>query len=67
MPQSSRPSVPFPTDYSICPVCNLDHRHDVPRLSQEERASVLRSHTSEGRVVPYELHVALTSPRGDEP
>lgn len=54
--RASRPS--FPMDYSICPVCNLDHRHDVPRLDAVERAAVLDLHLADHPVPPYDLIVS---------
>lgn len=58
MPPSQRPSTPFPTDYSICPVCNLDHRHDVPRLDAEERLRILHLHLDDHPIPPYDLLVS---------
>lgn len=59
-PRSSRPS--FPADYSICPVCNLDHRHDVPRLDAAERARILNLHLDDHPVPPYDLLVSTEAP-----
>lgn len=58
--RTSRPS--FPVDYSICPVCNLDHRHDVPRLGAEERMRVLHMHLDDHPVPPYDLLVTTEAP-----
>lgn len=61
-PRSSRPSLPFPTDYSICSICNLDHRHDVPRLDAVERSRVLEAHVAVEALVPYDLLIAMEAP-----
>lgn len=57
-PRASRPSIPFPTDYSICPICNLDHKHDVPRLDATERARIFHLHMDDHPVPPYDLIVS---------
>lgn len=66
MPHSApphRPSrPPFPTDYSICPVCNMDHRHDVPRLDSTERARIMNLHLDAHPIPPHDLLVASEAP-----
>jgi hypothetical protein len=57
-PPPSKP-LPFPTDYSICPVCNLDHRHDLLNLSPGQKADVLQAHVDSGEPLTREFLVEL--------